>query len=93
MVEPEDTLSPEDLMLAASLEARRPAPTPVFRGTLARRLTRQDPGYGHRPARLLTHAGVLAGAIGPDVVRLVTHHDVDDAGLARAVAALAGAPD
>jgi hypothetical protein len=62
MVEPEDTLSPEDLMLAATLEARRPAPTLVFRGTLARRLTRQDPGYGHRPARLWAHAGVLAGA-------------------------------
>ena len=62
MVEPEDTLSPEDLMLAASLEARRPAPTPVFRGTLAKRLTRQDRGYGHRPARLWAHAGVLAGA-------------------------------
>jgi hypothetical protein len=62
MVEPEDTLSPEDLMLAASLEARRPAPTPVYRGRLAKRLTRQDMGYGHRPARLWTHAGVLAGA-------------------------------
>jgi hypothetical protein len=62
MVEPEDTLSPEDLMLAATLEARRPAPAPVFRGTLAKRLTRQDPGYGHRPARLWAQAGVLAGA-------------------------------
>jgi len=53
--------------------------------------------FTHRaPEKLLAHlegAGVLAGAIGPDVVRLVTHHDVDDAGLARAVAALAGAPD
>ena len=32
--------------------------------------------------------GVLAGTIDVDTVRFVTHHDVDDAGLARAVAAL-----
>jgi threonine aldolase len=36
--------------------------------------------------------GVLVGTIAPGVLRLVTHHDVDDAGLARAVSALAGAP-
>jgi threonine aldolase len=39
----------------------------------------------------LAAAGVLAGTIAPGVVRLVTHHDVDDAGVERAVAALAGA--
>ena len=46
-------------------------------------------------AKLLDHLrteGVLAGTIAPGVVRLVTHHDVDDEGLARAVAALASAP-
>ncbi|MGI8685424.1 MAG: threonine aldolase family protein [Acidimicrobiales bacterium] len=46
-------------------------------------------------ARLVDHlsaAGVLAGTIAPGVVRLVTHHDVDDAGIDRAVAALATAP-
>jgi threonine aldolase len=32
--------------------------------------------------------GVLGGTIAPGVVRLVTHHDVDDAGLARAIKAL-----
>ncbi len=45
--------------------------------------------------RLLEHlaaAGVLAGTIAPGVVRLVTHHDVDDTGIDRAVAALAAAP-
>jgi hypothetical protein len=62
MVEPEDTLSPEDLMLAATLEARRPAPTLTFRGALSRRISSLDRGYGHRPTRLWTHAGVLAGA-------------------------------
>jgi threonine aldolase len=31
---------------------------------------------------------VLAGTIAPGVVRLVTHHDVDDAGVDRAVKAL-----
>jgi threonine aldolase len=47
------------------------------------------------PDKLLGHLrneGVLAGTIAPRIVRLVTHHDVDDAGLARAVEALAGAP-
>jgi threonine aldolase len=47
------------------------------------------------PATLLGHlgdSGVLAGTIAPGVVRLVTHHDVDDVGLARAVDALRSAP-
>ena len=47
------------------------------------------------PPVLLDHlhaAGVLAGTIAPGTVRLVTHHDVDDAGIDRAVTALAGAP-
>jgi threonine aldolase len=52
--------------------------------------------FTHRePEKLLAylqHEGVLAGTIAPHTVRLVTHHDVDDAGLARTVAALAGAP-
>jgi threonine aldolase len=36
--------------------------------------------------------GVLAGAIAPGVVRLMTHHDVDDDGVERACKALASAP-
>ncbi len=40
----------------------------------------------------LASAGVLAGTIAPGVVRLVTHLDVDDAGIDRAVAALGDAP-
>ena len=47
------------------------------------------------PAKLLAHLegwGVLAHAIAPETVRLVTHHDVDDAGVARAVDALREAP-
>ena len=47
------------------------------------------------PGKLLDHLageGVLAGAIAPGVLRLVTHHDIDDAGLERARAALASAP-
>ena len=46
------------------------------------------------PARLLEHLrahGVLAGTIAPGVVRLVTHRDVDDAGVERAAKALATA--
>jgi len=53
--------------------------------------------FGHPgPERLLGHLaseGVLAGTIAPGVVRLVTHHDVDDDGVARACKALASAPD
>jgi threonine aldolase len=47
------------------------------------------------PDKLLAHLedrGILAHAVGPGVVRLVTHHDVDDAGIERALAALADAP-
>ncbi len=48
------------------------------------------------PEKLLAHLkseGVLAGTVAPRTMRLVTHNDVDDAGLARAIAALASAPD
>jgi hypothetical protein len=62
MVEPEDTLSPEDLVFAASLEARRPSPTLTFRGALRRRVARQDRGYGHRPEDLWARAAMFAGA-------------------------------
>ncbi len=47
------------------------------------------------PLKLVDHLageGVLAGTIAPGVMRVVTHHDVDDEGLERAVAALAAAP-
>ena len=47
------------------------------------------------PEKLLAHLeghGVLAHAIAPEIVRFVTHHDVDDAGVARAVRALQDAP-
>jgi threonine aldolase len=47
------------------------------------------------PEKLLAHLeghGVLAHAIAPETVRFVTHHDVDDAGVARAVRALEDAP-
>jgi threonine aldolase len=40
----------------------------------------------------LADQGVLAGTIAPDTMRFVTHHDIDDAGLARAIGALADAP-
>ena len=46
------------------------------------------------PLSLVDHLaaeGVLAGTIAPGIARLVTHHDVDDEGLERAVKALAGA--
>jgi threonine aldolase len=47
------------------------------------------------PDKLLAYLeghGVLAHAIAPGTVRFITHHDVDDAGVARAVRALDDAP-
>jgi threonine aldolase len=46
--------------------------------------------------KLLVHLGdrgVLAGTIAPDTMRFVTHHDINDAGLERAIGALADAPE
>ncbi len=68
MVEPDDTLTPEDLSLAATLQARRPSPTLSFRGTLSRRIAQLDPGYGPRPAHLWVRAGALAAGGGVLVV-------------------------
>ncbi len=52
--------------------------------------------FPHREAaRLIAHLeahDVRAGTIAPGVVRLVTHHDVDDDGVERARAAIATAP-
>jgi len=47
------------------------------------------------PPKLLAHLkaeGVLAGTIAPDVVRLVTHHDIGEENLNRALLALASGP-
>ncbi len=47
------------------------------------------------PEKLLAHLqghGVLAHAIAPGTLRFVTHRDVDDGGVARAIAALDDAP-
>ncbi len=47
------------------------------------------------PDRVIEHLlgeGILSGTIAPGVLRLVTHHDVDDPGLDRAIKALASAP-
>jgi threonine aldolase len=51
-------------------------------------------GHSEPPALLdyLRSVGVLGGTIAPGVVRLMTHRDVDDDGIARAITALAGAP-
>jgi len=47
------------------------------------------------PDKLVAHLqdhGVLAGTIAPETMRFVTHYDIDDAGLERAIRALADAP-
>jgi len=49
----------------------------------------------HEPDKLLAYLernGVLAHAIAPDTVRFVTHRDVDDRGIERAEAVVAGSP-
>jgi len=52
--------------------------------------------WRHRSAPVvldhLRSDGVLAGTIAPGVIRLVTHHDVDDEGVERACKSVAGAP-
>jgi threonine aldolase len=52
--------------------------------------------FTHRaPERVtdhLRHEGILAGTIAPGVLRLVTHHDVDDLDIERTVKAVASAP-
>ncbi len=52
--------------------------------------------FSHRATdRVIDHLhgeGILSGTIAPGILRLVTHHDVDDAGLERAMKALATAP-
>lgn len=50
-----------------------------------------EPPHAGRVVTALAAAGVRCGTIAPGVVRLVTHHDVDDDGLERAVAALGAA--
>ena len=54
-------------------------------------VTWHHPRVGQVLAHLRTE-GVWAGTIAPGVLRLVTHGDVDDAGVERACKALAGAP-
>jgi threonine aldolase len=47
------------------------------------------------PSALFAHLGsfgVLAGTIAPGTVRMMTHHDIDDDGIDRAIGALDGAP-
>ena len=46
----------------------------------------------HAVLRHLHVEGVLGGTIAPRVLRLVTHHDVDDDGVEQALKALASAP-
>jgi hypothetical protein len=55
---------PADQALERRLDEHRPVPAPGFRGALARRLSRRDPGYGPRPERLeaMVAGYTIAGA-------------------------------
>ena len=58
----ESTGEPEQL--AERLRGGRPVPAAGFRGSLARHLARDDPGYGPRPPRLrLIVAAHLGGGV------------------------------
>ncbi|GAC1532907.1 MAG: low-specificity L-threonine aldolase [Acidimicrobiales bacterium] len=78
--------------LAAALDERWPDPA----GERATRVRTNIVTFAHdEPERLLAHfesKGVLAGTIAPGVIRLVTHRDVDDTGIARALEAILTAP-
>lgn len=78
-------------VLAEAVAARwaeAPAPGEWVRTNIVT-FSHPDP---HLLVKHLEANGVLAGTIAPGVVRLVTHHDVDDEGIGRAVAALRAAP-
>lgn len=49
---PDEELTPTERALADRLSAQRPIPAAGFRGTLARSLAAEDPGYGPRPDQL-----------------------------------------
>lgn len=55
----------EERELAEHLRVHRPLPAAGFRGSLARRLTALDPGWGPRPARLKL---IVAGWVGAGVL-------------------------
>ena len=78
--------------LAAALDERWPDPA----GARGARVHTNIVTFSHDdPDRLLAHfeaEGIRAGTIAPGVIRLVTHHDVDDAGIERARKAIASAP-
>jgi len=79
-------------LLAAAVDERWPGARPGTGRTVATNIVTFPNAC---PAAVVDHlagAGVLAGTIAPGVVRLVTHHDVDDAGIERACRALACAP-
>lgn len=73
----------------AGTDAVTPGTDAVTRRTNVVTFAHPDPEsvIGHLAAH-----GVLAGTIAPGVVRLVTHRDVDDAGVERARRAIAEAP-
>ena len=78
--------------LATALDERWPDPA----GERAARVHTNIVTFSHdEPDRVLAHfeaEGILAGTIAPGVIRLVTHHDVDDIGIERARKAIASAP-
>lgn len=78
--------------LADAVRARWPgAPPGADGGARTNIVTFEHP----EPPAVLAHLrgeGIVAGTIGPRTLRMVTHLDVDDAGVERACAALATAP-
>ena len=81
----------DDHARAAAARRRGRASTRLVPDELRRVPRTDDPA---RCSSTCAADGVLAGTIGPGMVRLMTHLDVDDAGVERALAgvAAAGAP-
>jgi hypothetical protein len=59
---PSEEPDPLDRELAKRLVSERPVPAAQFRAVLGRHLAARDPGYGPRPARLLTTVATYLGA-------------------------------
>lgn len=77
--------------LATAVAERWPATAPSLEGQVTNLVVFPHPA----PDALLAHLeadGILAGTLAPGIVRLVTHHGIDDVALERARASLRKAP-
>lgn len=79
-------------LIADAVTERWPDSAPESRGAVATNIVTFPHDGSDRLIAHLESEGVRAGTIAPGVVRLVTHHDVDDDDVERVRKAIAGAP-